>query len=150
MLGGLAITAYLLICGRRGIKAAQVVAPSAAAFALVADRGRRGGHWRLGRGPDRPGVTGGFAAAGAILLALAVIASEEIAVLPFLHGSGAAKLLEASVPADGGVALDPATPSPIWRWPPSAPRIRVSSTSISAVSFDLVAGCGATAGPRTA
>ena len=29
------------------------------------------------------------------LLALAVIASEEIAVLPFLHGSYAARLLEA-------------------------------------------------------
>ena len=34
----------------------------------------------------------------AILLALAVIASEEIAVLPFLHGSYAAKLLEEQAP----------------------------------------------------
>jgi diguanylate cyclase (GGDEF)-like protein len=110
VLGGLAITAYLAICGRRGIKAAQVVAPSAAAFALVATAGAVVAIGGWGEGLTGPAVTGGFAAAGAILLALAVIASEEIAVLPFLHGSGAAKLLEASVPADGGVALDPATP----------------------------------------
>src|SRR4030095_8870623 len=48
----------------------------------------------LGENLTGPAATGGFAAAGAILLALAVIASEEIAVLPFLHGSHAASLLE--------------------------------------------------------
>ncbi|HEY2009285.1 MAG TPA: GGDEF and EAL domain-containing protein, partial [Rhizomicrobium sp.] len=41
-------------------------------------------------------------------LALAVIASEEIAVLPFLHGSNAARLLEAQLSPDK--ALDPAAP----------------------------------------
>ncbi len=30
------MTAYLVTCGRQGHKAAQVIAPSAAAFALVA------------------------------------------------------------------------------------------------------------------
>jgi EAL domain-containing protein (putative c-di-GMP-specific phosphodiesterase class I)/GGDEF domain-containing protein len=41
-------------------------------------------------------------------LSLAVIASEEIAVLPFLHGSNAARLLEARKPPEE--ALDPAAP----------------------------------------
>ena len=53
-------------------------------------------------------MTGGFAAAGAILLALAVIASEEIAVPPFLHGSGVSKLLEAGTPE--GAVLDHSAP----------------------------------------
>jgi diguanylate cyclase (GGDEF)-like protein/PAS domain S-box-containing protein len=108
VVGGTAIAAYLLWCGRRGIKAAQVVAPSAAAFALVAMAGAVVALAGWGEGLTGPAVTGGFAAAGAILLALAVIASEEIAVLPFLHGSGVAKLLEARLPE--GMALDSATP----------------------------------------
>ena len=60
-----------------------------------------------------PAATGGFAAAGAILLALAVIASEEIAVLPFLHGSYAAKLLEAQAPERR--PSTPMRPSTAWR-----------------------------------
>jgi len=108
VIAGGAITAYLLYCGRRGIKAAQVVAPSAAAFALVAMAGAVVAIGGWGEGLTGPAVTGGFAAAGAILLALAVIASEEIAVLPFLHGSGAAKLLEARIPE--GTVLDSSTP----------------------------------------
>ena len=108
VLGGTAIAVYLFWCGRRGIKAAQVVAPSAAAFALVAMAGAVVALGGWGEGLTGPAVTGGFAAAGAILLALAVIASEEIAVLPFLHGSGAAKLLEARLPE--GMVLDSTTP----------------------------------------
>jgi diguanylate cyclase (GGDEF)-like protein/PAS domain S-box-containing protein len=108
LVGGMAIAAYLVICGRRGIKAAQVVAPSAAAFALVALAGAIVAIAGWGEGLTGPAVTGGFAAAGAILLALAVIASEEIAVLPFLHGSGAAKLLEAKIPE--GTPIDASTP----------------------------------------
>src|SRR5690606_19326960 len=108
VVGGLLITAYLIYCGRRGIKAAQVVAPSAAAFALVSMAGGVVAIGGWGDGLSGPAVTGGFAAAGAILLALAVIASEEIAVLPFLHGSGAAKLLEAKNPK--GMPIDSSTP----------------------------------------
>ena len=96
--GSTLVAAYLFLCGRRGMKAAQVILPGAAAFALVAlaasvtSLTSLGG---VGESLTGPAATGGFAAAGAILLALAVIASEEIAVLPFLHGSYAAKLLEA-------------------------------------------------------
>src|SRR6185312_9199101 len=34
--GSAAVAAYLFVCGRQGMKAAQVILPSAAAFALVA------------------------------------------------------------------------------------------------------------------
>ena len=100
--GSLAVAAYLVYCGKRGVKTAQVVAPSAAAFALVALAAAVTALGGLGENLTGPAATGGFAAAGAILLALAVIASEEIAVLPFLHGSNAARLLEARA-AEGPV-----------------------------------------------
>jgi diguanylate cyclase (GGDEF)-like protein/PAS domain S-box-containing protein len=100
VIGSAIVAAYLFLCGRRGMKAAQVILPSAAAFALVAFAAAftslaSWGGSTFGENLTGPAATGGFAAAGAILLALAVIASEEIAVLPFLHGSPAAKLLEA-------------------------------------------------------
>ncbi|HEX2761373.1 MAG TPA: GGDEF and EAL domain-containing protein [Rhizomicrobium sp.] len=97
--GSMAVAAYLFLAGRRGHKAAQVIAPSAVAFALVALAAAVMAVGGLGEDLTGPAATGGFAAAGAILLALAVIASEEIAVLPFLHGSHAAKLLEAQAPS---------------------------------------------------
>src|SRR6201999_1278217 len=93
--GSIAVGVYLVYCGRRGHRAAQVIAPASIAFALVAIAGAVMGVGGFGETLTGPAATGGFAAAGAILLALAVIASEEIAVLPFLHGSNAARLLEA-------------------------------------------------------
>lgn len=110
VLGSLAVAGYLIYCGRRGHKAAQVIAPSAGAFALVALAAAVMALGGLGENLTGPAATGGFAAAGAILLALAVIASEEIAVLPFLHGSYAAKLLEAATPADETAPIDPNAP----------------------------------------
>jgi diguanylate cyclase (GGDEF)-like protein len=98
VIGSIAVAAYLFISGRKGHRAAQVIAPSAAAFALVSLAAAVMALGGLGENLTGPAATGGFAAAGAILLALAVIASEEIAVLPFLHGSHAAKLLEAQAP----------------------------------------------------
>ncbi len=106
--GSAAVAAYLFFCGRRGVRAAQVIAPSAAAFALVALAAAVTSLGGLGETLTAPATTGGFAAAGAILLALAVIASEEIAVLPFLHGSNAARLLEAQSAPEA--ALDPSAP----------------------------------------
>jgi diguanylate cyclase (GGDEF)-like protein len=105
--GSAGVAAYLLISGRRGSKAAQVIAPSAAAFALVAIAAAVTAISGAGESLTGPAATGGFAAAGAILLALAVIASEEIAVLPFLHGSHAARLLEAQPES---AAVDETTP----------------------------------------
>jgi diguanylate cyclase (GGDEF)-like protein len=106
VLGSIGVAAYLVYCGRSGHKAAQVIAPSAGAFALVALAAAVMAVGGLGENLTGPAATGGFAAAGAILLALAVIASEEIAVLPFLHGSYAAKLLEEQAPAAETQAID--------------------------------------------
>jgi diguanylate cyclase (GGDEF)-like protein/PAS domain S-box-containing protein len=106
VLGSLAVAAYLFIAGRRGHKAAQVIAPSAIAFALVAVAAAVMAVGGLGESLTGPAATGGFAATGAILLALAVIASEEIAVLPFLHGSTAAQLLEAQAPVSPETPID--------------------------------------------
>lgn len=113
VLGAVLVAAYLLVCGRKGHKAAQVIAPSAGAFALVALAAAVTAVGGLGESLTGPAATGGFSAAGAILLALSVIASEEIAVLPFLHGSHAAKLLEAEAGAGAAAAtpIDPATPA---------------------------------------
>jgi len=108
VLGSLVVAVYLVYCGRRGHKAAQVIAPSAGAFALVALAAAVIAVGGLGETLTGPAATGGFAAAGAILLALAVIASEEIAVLPFLHGSHAAKLLEGEAAPEA--AIDPHAP----------------------------------------
>jgi len=108
--GSIAVGIYLVYCGRRGRRAAQVIAPAAFAFALVAIAGAVMAVGGLGETLTGPAATGGFAAAGAILLALAVIASEEIAVLPFLHGSYAARLLEAQTPENDAAQLDPNAP----------------------------------------
>ncbi|MEO8302267.1 MAG: GGDEF and EAL domain-containing protein, partial [Rhizomicrobium sp.] len=109
--GSIAVAAYLVYCGRHGHKAAQVIAPSASAFALVALAAAVMAIGGLGENLTGPAATGGFAAAGAILLALAVIASEEIAVLPFLHGSHAARLLEQQAPPGAaGTAMDSKAP----------------------------------------
>jgi len=108
VLGSLGVAVYLVYCGRRGHKAAQVIAPGAGAFALVAIAAAVVAVGGYGETLTGPAATGGFAAAGAILLALAVIASEEIAVLPFLHGSYAAKLLEKEAAPEA--AIDPHAP----------------------------------------
>ena len=82
VLGSPAIAAYLVYRGRRGAQAARVAAPSALVFALVAlasvaaTMNNTGESWATS-------AAGGFAAAGALLLALAVAAGEGIAVLPF-------------------------------------------------------------------
>jgi diguanylate cyclase (GGDEF)-like protein/PAS domain S-box-containing protein len=110
VLGSTAIAVYLIVWGRKGHKAAQVIAPSAAAFALVALAGAVTAVGGMGESLTGPAATGGFAAAGAILLSLAVIASEEIAVLPFLHGSNAARLLEAQAD-DETTLIDAAAPA---------------------------------------
>jgi diguanylate cyclase (GGDEF)-like protein/PAS domain S-box-containing protein len=108
VLGSLSVAVYLVYCGRRGHKAAQVIAPGAGAFALVAIAAAVIAVGGFGETLTGPAATGGFAAAGAILLALAVIASEEIAVLPFLHGSYAAKLLEKGAAPEA--SIDPDAP----------------------------------------
>lgn len=80
--GTVAVAAYLVYCGRIGSQAARVAAPGAAVFALVAAAGGVVAIGGLSDSPVAPGVIGGFAAAGAVLLALAIAAGEGIATLP--------------------------------------------------------------------
>ena len=80
--GSVAVAAYLMYRGRFGAQAARVAAPSAMVFALVAlasvaaTLNNTGESWATS-------AAGGFAAAAALLLALAIAAGEGIAVLPF-------------------------------------------------------------------
>ncbi len=82
VLGTPAIAAYLVWRGRLGAQAARVAAPSALVLSAVvfasaiATLNNVGDSWATS-------AAGGFAAAGALLLALAVAAGEGIAVLPF-------------------------------------------------------------------
>ena len=112
-----------------------MIAPSAAAFALVAVAAAVMALGGLGEELTGPAATGGFAAAGAILLALAVIASEEIAVLPFLHGSFAAGLLEAQAPAVKLPRSIRTRHSTAWRARQSGRRAKACSIWISAPGF---------------
>lgn len=80
--GTAGITVYLVHRGRYGAQAARVVAPAAAVFALVALAAAIASIGGLGNSTVQPDAAGGFAAAGAVLLALAVAAGEGIAVLP--------------------------------------------------------------------
>ncbi len=82
VVGSAGITAYLVHRGRFGAQVARVLAPSAAVFALVALAAAGSSMGILGNSAVAPDVAGGFAAAGAVLLALAVVAGEGIAVLP--------------------------------------------------------------------
>jgi diguanylate cyclase (GGDEF)-like protein len=81
VVGSALITLYLIRRGLMGAQAARVVAPSAAVFSLVAFAAAV---VALGGFQDNPAASatiGGFAAAGAVLLALAICAGEGIAIL---------------------------------------------------------------------
>lgn len=88
-----AIAAYLFYNGRLGSRAARVSFPSALVFTFVTVASALA---TLGDASDSlaTSAAGAFAAAGSILLALAIAAGEGIAVLPFQsvaarpHGSG--------------------------------------------------------------
>jgi len=80
--GTAAITAYLVHRGRLGVQAARVAAPSAAVFSLVATAAAVAALGGFQDNPMAPALVGGFVAAGAVLLALAIAAGEGIAILP--------------------------------------------------------------------
>ncbi len=86
--GSAAITGYLVHRGIIGAPAARVVAPSAAIFSLVALAAAVVALGGFRDNPAAPAIIGGFAAAGAVLLALAISAGEGIAIL---SGPGARK-----------------------------------------------------------
>jgi len=82
VLGTATVTAYFIYCGRIGNQAARVAAPSAAVFALVALGATAVSFGAFADNEAAPAIVGGFLAAGAVLLALAVAAGEGIAILP--------------------------------------------------------------------
>ncbi len=83
VVGGTAIiAAYLVQRGLSGSRAARVVAPSAVVFALVAAATAAAALGAFQQNPMAAGIIGGFTAAAAVLLALAIAAGEGIAILP--------------------------------------------------------------------
>ncbi|MGD0142789.1 MAG: EAL domain-containing protein [Rhizomicrobium sp.] len=82
VVGTASIAAYLVHSGRLGQQAARVAAPSAAVFALVTAAAAIATLGGFQDNPAAPAIIGGFAAAGAVLLALAIAAGEGIAILP--------------------------------------------------------------------
>lgn len=82
VLGTGAITAYLVHSGRQGSRSARMLAPATAIFALVAVAATLSSLGYIGETTIAPDIAGGFAAAGAVLLALAIVAGEGIVTLP--------------------------------------------------------------------
>ncbi|MDE2266410.1 MAG: EAL domain-containing protein [Alphaproteobacteria bacterium] len=96
--GTVALAAYVYYRGRTGSQPARVVMPSAGLFALVAMAATVTAIGGLGNSPLTPDIAGGFAAAGAVLLALAVASGEGIAVLPFARHATPVPVPHAPVP----------------------------------------------------
>ncbi len=88
--GSAAITAYLVHRGRLGSQPARVVAPSAAIFALVMAAAALTVLGGFVENIMAPMIIGGFVAAGAVLLALAIAAGEGLAVIPAFQKTDAA------------------------------------------------------------
>lgn len=87
VVGSAMIAGYLVHRGMRGAQAARVVAPSAAIFSLVTVAAAVGALGGFADNPAAPAIIGGFAAAGAVLLALAISAGEGIAILSGMRPS---------------------------------------------------------------
>ena len=110
VVGSAAITGYLVHRGVGGAQAARVVAPSAAIFSLVTLAAAAVAMGAFRDNPAASSIIGGFAAAGAVLLALAISAGEGIAIL---SGPAAIRRDTASpvprVPTKASAAASPKT-----------------------------------------
>jgi diguanylate cyclase (GGDEF)-like protein/PAS domain S-box-containing protein len=95
VLGTALIAAWLVHEGVAGSQAARVAAPSAAVFAIVGALAAFSALGALQSNPAAPGIIDGFAATGAVLLALAMAAGEGIAILP------ASRTTPAALPGNG-------------------------------------------------
>ena len=82
--GTVGILGYLVFRGRRGSQPARVLTPSAALFVMLALGATFTAAGGFGTTSVVPDLAGGFAAAGAVMLALAVAAGEGVAV-PFVR-----------------------------------------------------------------
>ena len=102
--GSGAIAGYFVHRGRLGSAPARVVAPGAAVFSLVATAAAVAALGGFQDNPAAPVIIGGTAAAGTVLLALAIAAGEGIAVL---------QVLGAPNPAATAQPAKRETPSPV-------------------------------------
>ena len=105
VVGTALIAAHLVHEGLQGAQAARVAAPSAAVFALVTTAAAVSALGGLQTNPASPGIIGGFAATGAVLLALAVAAGEGIAILPARRAAAAPPSLRPALRDDVVQAL---------------------------------------------
>jgi diguanylate cyclase (GGDEF)-like protein len=112
VLGTTAVTLYFVQCGRLGNQAARVAAPSAAVFALVTAGAAAVSFGAFADSQTASAIVGGFLAAGAVLLALAVAAGEGIAILPASrYGMTRDDALAMPIPHPPGLEPIPSTPS---------------------------------------
>lgn len=128
------IFAYLLYRHRLGSRTSQVLQPSAGLFALVSIATAFAALGGFGSATIVPDLAGGFAAAGAIMLALAVTAGEGITVIPWRHHPLPA---EAATPRP---APSPPPPSPSRREPavPHAALEAIGASRQGVFELDLV------------
>jgi len=82
VVGTASIATWLVHQGLAGVQAARVAAPAATTFAIVSSAAAAFALGGLESNAAAPGIIGGFAATGAVLLGLAVAAGEGIANLP--------------------------------------------------------------------
>lgn len=132
VVGGSALIAgYLVHRGLNGAQAARVVAPSAAVFSLVALAAAVVALGGFVDNPAAPAIIGGFAAAGAVLLALAISAGEGIAILSGIRPS---QLIASPPPV---VVAPPAASAPKERPAPSNPAALMAIGASHQGVFDL-------------
>ena len=101
MLGSIAIAFHLIAQGRHGVRAARIAAPNAVVFALVAMASGVAALGGFGDNIAAPAAIAGFAAVGAVLLALAIAVGEGLAAIPRPMRAHAAPLDPDSVDAIG-------------------------------------------------
>jgi diguanylate cyclase (GGDEF)-like protein len=82
LFGTSGLAAYLVHRGRLGSPSARTAAPTATVFALVALAAAAASVGVFGDNYAAPAVVGGFAAAGAVLLSLVMVAGEGVAHMP--------------------------------------------------------------------
>jgi diguanylate cyclase (GGDEF)-like protein len=110
ILGVAGLAAYLVRRGAGGSRAARILAPGAAVFALVALAATVVAFGGMHDNPVAGRIVGGFAAAGAVLLALSIAAGEGLGLMgPRLATAATAPLPIGPVPAPEPPAAPRAT-----------------------------------------
>ena len=105
VVGAAALSAYLVRRGAAGLQAARVLAPSAAVFALVEMAAALTAFGFFHGNPLASKIIGGFAAAGAVLVALAVASGEGLG----LFGTPSSRPYRGEVRQREGSDVEPAS-----------------------------------------